>query len=236
MSDAPLLVGRPDGWPKAVLFDLDGTLVDSAPDIAAATNELMAQHGLPAHLLADVRAMIGNGVAKLVERAFAARGRPLEGGALDDAVAEMMPIYGRHLTRLTTVLPGARESLAALSAAGLKLAVVSNKPMPFTRAVVDHYGFSPFLAAVQGAEPGIAKKPAPDMLFAALARMDVAAGQALMVGDSAADARSARAAGIAVALVRGGYTPEAPDALGADHVLVSLQDLPTALGTLPAQT
>ena len=226
MSDAPLLAGRPDGWPKAVLFDLDGTLIDSAPDIAAATNELMAQHDLPAHSLADVRAMIGNGVAKLVERAFAARGRPLEGGALDDAVAEMMPIYGRHLTRLTTVLPGARESLAALSGAGLKLAVVSNKPMPFTRAVVDHYGFSPFLSVVQGAQPGIAEKPAPDMLFAALARMD---------GDSAADARSAEAAGMAVVLVRGGHSLAAMDALGADHVLDSLEDLPALLGTLFAR-
>ncbi len=235
MSDAPLLAGRPDGWPKAVLFDLDGTLIDSAPDIAAATNELMAQHDLPAHSLADVRAMIGNGVAKLVERAFAARGRPLEGGALDDAVAEMMPIYGRHLTRLTTVLPGARESLAALSGAGLKLAVVSNKPMPFTRAVVDHYGFSPFLSVVQGAQPGIAEKPAPDMLFAALARMDVAAEHAFMVGDSAADARSAEAAGMAVVLVRGGHSLAAMDALGADHVLDSLEDLPALLGTLFAR-
>ena len=139
--------------------------------------------------------------------------------ALDDAVAEMMPIYGRHLTRLTTVLPGARESLAALSGAGLKLAVVSNKPMPFTRAVVDHYGFSPFLSVVQGAQPGIAEKPAPDMLFAALARMDVAAEHAFMVGDSAADARSAEAAGMAVVLVRGGHSLAAMDALGADHVL-----------------
>ena len=138
--------------------------------------------------------------------------------------------------RLAAVLPGARESLAALSGAGLKLAVVSNKPMPFTRAVVDHYGFSPFLSVVQGAQPGIAEKPAPDMLFAALARMDVAAEHAFMVGDSAADARSAEAAGMAVVLVRGGYSLASTDALGADHVLDSLEDLPALLGTLFART
>ncbi len=235
MSEAPYLAGWPGGRPKAVLFDLDGTLVDSAPDIAAATNELMAQHDLPGHSLADVRAMIGNGVGKLVERAFAANGRPLAGSALDDAVAGMMPIYGRHLTRLTTVLPGARESLAALSAAGVTLAVVSNKPMPFTREIADHYGFARFLAAVQGAEPGIAKKPAPDMLLAVLTKLGVAAGHALMVGDSAADVRAARAAGMPVVLVRGGYSPEPAQALGADRVLEGMHELPSLLAPLPAQ-
>lgn len=220
------------GLPEAVLFDLDGTLIDSVPDIAAATNELLALHGLAALGVGDVREMIGHGVPTLVRRAFAARSIALEGEALDLRVAEMMPIYGRHLVNLTMVLPGASQCLEALARSGVRLAVVSNKPMPFTRAICDHYGFSRHVAAVQGAEVHIPKKPAPDMLHAALGAMGAARDRSVMVGDGAADVEAARAAGLPVVVVRGGYGGEAAEAFEPDLVIDGLADLADALRRL----
>ena len=217
------------GLPEAVLFDLDGTLIDSVPDIAAATNELLALHDLAALGVDEVRAMIGHDVSTLVRRAFAARSTPLEGAALEARVAEMMPIYGRHLVNLTVVLPGASECLETLAGEGVRLAVVSNKPMPFTRAICDHYGFSRHVAAVQGAEPHIRQKPAPDMLLAALDAMGAARGRAVMVGDGAADVAAARAAGLPVVIVRGGYGAEPAEDFKPDLVIDGLADLTGAL-------
>lgn len=225
--------GLPDPrLPEAVLFDLDGTLIDSVPDIAAATNELLARHDLHALGVDEVRQMIGHGVSTLVLRAFAARSIPLQGEALEARVAEMMPIYGRHLVNLTTVLPGASACLETLALAGVRLAVVSNKPMPFTQAICDHYGFSRHVAAVQGAEPHIAKKPAPDMLYAALDAMGAARTRAVMVGDGQADVQAARAAGLPVIIVRGGYGAEPAEAFAPDLVIDGLSDLADALRRL----
>jgi phosphoglycolate phosphatase len=225
--------GLPDpDLPEAVLFDLDGTLIDSVPDIAAATNELLALHGLAALGVDEVRGMIGHGVSTLVRRAFAARSIPLEGPALEARTSQMMPIYGRHLVNLTMVLPGARECLAELARAGVRLAVVSNKPMPFTRAICDHYGFSRHLGAIQGAEAHIARKPAPDMLHAALAALGAARDRAVMVGDGAADVTAARAAGLPVVIVRGGYGAEPAETFAPDLVVDGLADLAAALRRL----
>src|SRR3954449_12166139 len=99
---------RPN-WPQAVLFDLDGTLIDSAPDIAAAVNELLARSGRGPLTVAAVTSMIGNGVEKLVERALAATGAPLDPPALEREQAAMLDIYAKHLTGLTSLLPGVRE-------------------------------------------------------------------------------------------------------------------------------
>jgi phosphoglycolate phosphatase len=228
-------------WPRAVLFDLDGTLIDSAPDIAAATDELLAGHGLAPLGVEAVRGMIGNGVSILVQRAFAARGVALAGAALASRVDEMMPIYGRHLTNRTIVLPGALECLETLAGAGVALAVVSNKPMPFTQTICAHYGFSRHVAAVQGAESHIPKKPAPDMLLAALGALGASREAAAMVGDGAADVQAARAAGLPVVIVRGGYGAEPAEDHAPDAIIETLAALPEALtrirpGAAEAQT
>ncbi len=223
-------------WPGAILFDLDGTLIDSAPDIAAAVNELIGGHGLEPLGVASVRAMIGNGVGKLVERAFAAGGKPMEGNALHAEISRMMEVYGRHLTNLTTVFPGALEAMAALRQAGVRMAIVSNKPMPFTETIVRHYGFSEHVMAVQGAEDRLPKKPAPDMLYAAIDKAGARRGRTLMVGDSRADVEAARNAGIPVVLVRGGYTAVPVDELGADAIAESFHELPDIVRTLASAT
>jgi phosphoglycolate phosphatase len=129
-------------------------------------------------------------------------------------------------------MPGVEETLAALHGDGVKLAVVTNKPQHAARAVLDHFGLYPILGSVVGGDAGVAKKPAPDMLLAALERLEVEPFNALMVGDSMSDVASARAAGIAVVIIRGGYTTVPAEDLGADRVLESLDHLAESFETL----
>lgn len=214
---------------RLVLFDLDGTLVDSAPDIAAAVNELLGRHGLPAHPLDTVRGMIGHGIEKLVERAFAAHGLALDGQKLAERYAEMMGIYGRHLTRLTALRDGALEAVRSARSIGLDTAVVTNKPEAFSRTILAHFRMLDDLDTIFGGDSGFARKPAPDMLLAACRTAGCRASEALLVGDSQADLAAARAAGMTCILVRGGYTHVAPELLGADLVVDDLRDFPALL-------
>lgn len=222
-------------WPEALLFDLDGTLIDSVPDLAAATNELLAQDNLQPLSVDAVRAMIGNGVKKLVERAYAAAQSPVDGEALDAANDRMMTIYGRHLTGQTTLMSGALDVVAAYHQAGVRIAVVTNKPEAFTHELIKHFGFDAMVDVVVGGDTGPERKPAPDMLEHALAVMGVAAGKAIMVGDSPADIDSAKAAGVSSIAVRGGYTNIPVEELGADILIDSLKDLPQAITSLKSK-
>lgn len=220
------------GWPQAILFDLDGTLIDSAPDIAAAVNELLSGDGLPAVSVDAVRGMIGNGVKKLVERAYASVGKQYEGDALNVATDRMMGIYGRHLTRHTVAMTGALDLISSYHKAGVKIGVVTNKPEAFTHEILKHFGIDEQVDVVVGGDTGPARKPAPDMLHHALAAMGLPASRALMVGDSPADIGAAKAAFMASVAVHGGYTTVPADELGADRVISSLLELPAAIEAL----
>lgn len=220
------------GWPQAILFDLDGTLIDSAPDIASAVNVLLGEDGLPPLTVDAVRGMIGNGVKKLVERAYAASGKPVEGEALDQAHERMMGVYGKYLTVETVLLEGAMEMVSAYKGAGVKIGVVTNKPEGFTREILAHFGFDAHVDVVVGGDTGPTRKPAPDMLEHALAQIGIGAGRALMVGDSPADIGAAKAANMASIAVRGGYTNVPVEELGADKVISTLTELPGAIEAL----
>lgn len=220
------------GWPQVVLFDLDGTLIDSVPDIAAAVNELLASEDKPALAVDDVRKMIGNGVRKLVERAFAARGIVLEGDALSAMTDRMMGIYARHLTGETTLMPGAETLVTAYARAGVKIGVVTNKPEAFSREIIAHFGLTDSVHAIVGGDTGPTRKPAPDMLLHALEQLGYGAHRALMVGDSPADVEAAKAVPMPSIAVRGGYTTVPVEELGADVVIDSLTEVPLAIERL----
>jgi len=226
--------GKQFGPPRAILFDLDGTLIDSAPDIAAAVNELLAGRDLPPLGVDQVKAMIGGGVMKLVERAFAASGSPLAGGTLEEANRDMAPIYRRHLTRLTRLMPGVREALTHFHLNATAMGVVTNKPQLATREILLHFHLTEYLGAIVGGDAVTHLKPAPDALLLALDQLGVEPYEALMVGDSSSDVGAARAAGTPVALLRGGYTHVPVEELGADIVCDSLLDLPSAMQRLAA--
>lgn len=219
-------------WPRAVLFDLDGTLIDSAPDIAASINILLARHGLGPLTLAEVISMVGHGIEKTVERAFAACGHPLSAAEQAARNAEIVDIYADNLTNLTVLMPGAQEAVDWLHGDGVRLGVATNKPQRAAETVLEHFSLTALMDCVIGGDAGVAKKPAPDILLAALDRLGVEPWDAIMVGDSGADIQSAGAAGIVSVAVRGGYSNLPVETLGADVVIDTLDDLRHAIGRL----
>jgi len=224
------------GTIQGLLFDLDGTLVDSAPDIAAAANVLLEAHDKEPLTVDDIRLMIGNGVKALVKRAFAKRGVDLDEANLDARNEEMMAIYAKNLTVLTTVMPGADKTLDRYKQSGMKLAVVTNKPEKFSREICSHFGWDTVLDAIVGGDTCDDRKPAPGMLFHACKQMGVDPANCVMIGDSPADIDSAKNAGMRSVAVRGGYTTIPVDDLGAGMVIDTLAALPdavTALKNLP---
>ena len=215
---------------KAVLFDLDGTLVDSAPDLAAALNRLLARAGYPSIALAEVQTMIGDGVPKLVERGFAVHRRALSPDEMERFADHFVADYEANATVATRPFPGAVETLVELKALGLALGVCTNKPEGATRAILAAFGMDSFFAAVIGGDtvPG-RRKPDPEPLREALRRLGARAETAIMVGDSPNDVAAARALALPIVAVTFGYTRVPPDQLGADRLVGHFSELKQAL-------
>lgn len=213
--------------PAAIVFDLDGTLVDTAPDLTAALNTVLAEHGRSALSVAAVRNMIGDGTAKMVERGFAATGAvPAE---LDPAVQRFLAVYAGGVAERSQPYPGVVATLAALVAAGRRLAVCTNKPDALAEQLLAALDMRRLFHVVVGGDVPF-RKPDPRHLQLTLDRLGVTAHEAVMVGDAGNDVASARAAGLPVVLVPYGYTAVPAEQLGADGVLGGFADLPAALG------
>jgi phosphoglycolate phosphatase len=216
--------------PSAVLFDLDGTLLDTAGDIALALSRTFADHGHPAPPPAAVRQMIGKGAPVLVERAVAAQGLALDPAGQIALLDGFFHHYGRlqDLDECAALpYPGAREALASLHAAGLPLGVVTNKYHRFATGLLRRLGLAGYLRVVVGGDTCERRKPDPMPLLHACAQLGVAPSTALMVGDSRNDVEAARSAGMPVVLVPYGYTEgQDPRLLPCDHMVDSLADLP----------
>jgi phosphoglycolate phosphatase len=215
-----------------LLCDLDGTLVDSLPDLAAAVGELLEGEGRPGLTPAAVAAMVGDGVPKLIERALAATGGVPAEPALAALVARYLPIYEARMTELTRPYPGAIETLRVLKAAGWRLAVCTNKPEAPSRAIVAGLGFEGLFEAVSGGDSLPVKKPDPGHLLGLLEALGAVPGAAVMLGDSANDVQAARAAGLPAIVIAHGYGGTPARELGADRVIESFAELPAALAAL----
>ncbi len=186
---------------KLIVFDLDGTLVDSRQDLAQATNRLLVERGGRPLEQDVVVHMVGEGVEKLVARAFAAAGVvPVP----PDAVARFVELYGECLLVHTRPYPGVPEALEELSQVAA-LAVLTNKPREFSETILQGLGLAAFFGDVLGGDGPYARKPAPDGLLRLIDDFDATAEDTLLVGDSAIDLRTARAAGTAIALARYGF-------------------------------
>lgn len=212
--------------PAAVLFDFDGTLIDSAPDIVACLNETLAAFGRPPVPFEEGRRMIGRGAPVLIDRGFARSGGPPEDP--DAALGLFLERYMTGLVAHTTLYPGALDILGRLADRGVPVGLVTNKPIRPTRAILDHFGLDTAFGVVLGGDSVPAKKPAPDMIVAAAESLGVDPAAAWVVGDSDNDVGAARAAGAGAIAVTFGYSMVPAHALGADHVI---EDLP-ALGSL----
>lgn len=208
---------------KAVLLDLDGTLLDTAPDLAAAANAMLADQGLAPLPAATVRDFIGQGIPKLVERCLQASGFPLACERLEPALRSFATHYARLNGAACRPFPGVVEALERMHAARLRLACVTNKASAFTAPLLEKTGLAPFFDAVVTSDQAGSRKPDPGPYLHACRMLGVAPGEAAVIGDSANDARAGRAAGCRVLLVSYGYS-EGRDVrtLDADGVVATL--------------
>ena len=200
---------------KALVFDLDGTLLDTIGDLAAAVNHALSIHGYPTHPTEAVLGMVGNGVASLVARA-------LPGGEenpdFPTVLADFRAYYEVHKDDTTAPYPGILPMLARLRAAGCRMAVVSNKYDLAVKALAAAF-FPDTVEVAIGEKEGVARKPAPDGVFAALSELGVPPGEAVYIGDSEVDILTAHNAGLACLSVGWGFRTEAALlAAGAERV------------------
>lgn len=214
---------------RIVLFDLDGTLVDTVPDLAAATDHMLETLGFPPAGEGRVRTWIGHGVNQLVKRALAAAtGSELE--LFDRGLKLFLDYYARHLTDATLPYPGVTEALDELAGRGLRLAVVTNKSARFTEPLLGSLGLLEVFHAVVSGDTVTEKKPAPEPLLHAVRLCEGTAPQAVMVGDSMTDVEAARRAGLGVIGVPYGYN-HGDEAFwtAPDVIIQSLGELPALL-------
>jgi len=201
---------RPRYAAQAVVFDLDGTLLDTIVDLAEASNLMLAELGHPRRTQAEIHGFVGKGVGNLVRRCLS------EGGpaATEFETAAALEIFRRHYAQVngrhTRPYPGVPELLASLGARGMKMAVVTNKATVFTLPLLERFGFDRHFGAVVCGDTLPVRKPDPATIEHACAQLGVAPQNALMVGDSANDALAARAAGMPVLLVTYGYSEGMP--------------------------
>lgn len=207
------------------IFDLDGTLVHSAPDIAAVLNRALARRALPPFPLPEVQGMIGDGARALLDKAFGRRGAAWDARDLDPFLEELEA----NGARLSRPYDGVPEALDALAAAGWRLAVCTNKPEAPARAVLAALGLLPRFAAVLGGDTLPVRKPDPGHVRGVLAACGAAPAQAAMIGDHANDGMAARGAGVRSVFAAWGYGADP----GADDVAARPRDLPRLLGAAP---
>lgn len=216
-----------------LVFDLDGTLVDTAPDLLAATNAVLRSEGRAVVDPATLRHMVGFGARSLIQQAFAATGLPPGDEILPELVNRFLIHYRAHVADESVPFPGVEETLAALAAKDLKLAVLTNKPQEMADLLLAALKLDRFFPVVYGA--GRMSYVKPDArIFHDVVR-DVGGGEAVMIGDSVTDVATARAAKAPVVLVSYGYTPEPAATLGADAVIGSFAEIPMAIARLTDQ-
>jgi phosphoglycolate phosphatase len=221
---------------RGILFDLDGTLLDTASDIAQALNRTLADYGLAPLPVADVSRMIGRGSPILIERAAATRGRTLSEAEREAMLERFFHHYAaleEHDISDAQPYAGARAALEALHDAGMRIAVVTNKQHRFATSLLDRLQLAGWVDTVVGGDTCERRKPDPQPLLFACDSLGVAPSQALMVGDSINDVTAARAAHIPIICVPYGYNEgQDPRSLACDAMIESLADLPGLLWPL----
>ncbi|BAL25959.1 phosphoglycolate phosphatase [Azoarcus sp. KH32C] len=204
---------------RAVLFDLDGTLLDTIEDLADGANLMLEELGRPARPLAEIHSFVGKGIPNLVRRCMTE-----DAEASEDEIAHAVTVFRRHYAlvngRSTRIYPGIIETLEAMREMSLQLACVTNKAAAFTLPLLERMGLMPYFGAVVSGDTLAVKKPDPAVMHHTCELLGVEAGQALMIGDSANDALAARAAGMPVLLVTYGYSEGMPvDTIECDGLL-----------------
>ena len=217
----------------ALIFDLDGTLVDTAPDLLGAMNAVLLQQGRRTVDPDTLRHMVGFGAASLIRQAMAATGDPVGEDLLPRLVEDFIVHYGAHIADDSAPFPGVVETLSALKAAEIPMGVLTNKPHELALPLLDALDMSRFFGAIHGAGRFSYVKPDPRVFHHVVEELTGnPKAPALMVGDSTTDAKTARAANVPVVLLSYGYTPDPVESLGADAVTGDFRDIPALMRRL----
>ena len=213
--------------PTLVVFDLDGTLIDSAPDMHRAVNLMLADLGCNPLTLSDIRSMVGDGASALIARALAAR--QCVNVDTGKALTGFLSHYETNPTAVTRCFPGVPETLERLQAFGLTLAICTNKPTKLTRMILENLGLTRFFKRVVAGDSMPFRKPDPRALLEVLNGFGTPPAAAILVGDSEVDAATAQAAKVPLILMTYGYHRGPIDAIASIATLDHFGELATLL-------
>lgn len=216
----------------SIIFDLDGTLVDTAPDLIETLNIILTREGFEAVPPEKARNAIGGGVKPLLERGLASRGNSVAPARLDELYNEYLDYYAAHIADQSRAFPGLEESLDTLAAEGCTFSVCTNKLEWLSIKLLNELNLAQRFAAICGQDTFRIAKPNPEVLLRTIAKAGGDASRAIMVGDSNTDILTARAAGVPVIAVDFGYTETPVTELAPDIVISSFDALPAAVRTL----
>jgi phosphoglycolate phosphatase len=220
---------------STIVFDLDGTLVDTAPDLIDALNHVLDREGLPAMPLHSARNLIGAGARKLIERGLEREGRAASADDIERMTRDFIDYYGDHIADASRPFDGLEDALDDLSARGCRLAVCTNKLEWLSKRLLDRLGLSARFAAICGADTFGVSKPDPAILRQTVGRAGGVMTSTIMVGDAGTDIGVARRAGVPVIGVSFGYTEVPIAELKPDGLIHHMRDLPAAVAALARQ-
>lgn len=210
-----------------IAFDLDGTLVDTAPDLVRALNACIEPHGLAPIPVRDVRAMVGRGAKALILKAYEREGRQLAGDLLEERLAHFLDVYRSGIAIDSRIFEGVEAALDRLGEAGARLSVCTNKPQALAEALLSELKLTGRFERIVGPEATSAKKPDPAHLISAFGHEPQ--GACVLVGDSEPDVLAARGAGAISLVFEGGYSEKPARTLGADRLFRRFEELETVL-------
>jgi phosphoglycolate phosphatase len=217
-----------------VAFDLDGTLVDSAPDLIATLNVVLQEEGLAPIRVEQGRGLFGGGARVLIERGLALTNANYPPAEIERMLARYLAHYYDHLADHSRPFAGAKEMLAELSDSGARLLVCTNKLERFAVKLLNAMGLAPYFEVIAGADTFAVRKPNPGHLLLAVERARGSHAMTVMIGDSKTDVATARAAGVPAVVVTHGYTDIPAHELGADRLIDALHEVPRAVAELLA--
>ena len=216
----------------SIIFDLDGTLVDTAPDLTNALNHVLAAEGRAAVELADVRHMVGHGAREMIRAGMAATGAPATEGDLDRMMDGFLPHYEAHIADHSRPFDGVIDVLETLNARSARLGVCTNKRERLSIALLKTLKIDHYFRAIIGADTLPVKKPDPGHLLGTIDRVGGSPDRAVMIGDSTTDVNAAKAANVPVVVVTFGYPDIAPDQMNGDAEISHYDNLLTHLPDL----